>query len=350
MAVFQVLTILWSHPGFSICKGCDRLHPGDGLHPVAPQWYWEDCLSSVLQMERSWPWTIQACSGGCLLHDKVMCIYKMCTIVVMVAHNDFISLYLYSKAKFEFHHGDYEKQFLHAAGRKDKAGMVMNNPNQSVFLFLDRQHLQVGPPKQWKCKTRNVCTKCSLFFLHIFYRLQKLRPLFSSCAVSASTYHRISWPVGGWEISKTTFVHTCQTRRDIEDSSQGHWSKLPSFTSFSWIELNLCLELSFFVDHSFSFWHYFSFFLLFLIIPPTSQFWFGPPIYSTLNLSAFISTCTNIVFEWLFSWSSTVNNSNRRNSLYWGNKILKKKQTYVRGSLNMGLLFWTGFDIGDMNG
>lgn len=49
-----------------------------------------------------------------------------------------------SQAKFEFHHGDYEKQCLHALGRKDKAGMVMNNPNQSVFLFMDRQHLQVG--------------------------------------------------------------------------------------------------------------------------------------------------------------------------------------------------------------
>ncbi|KAF5901236.1 hypothetical protein DAT39_009054, partial [Clarias magur] len=46
------------------------------------------------------------------------------------------------QAKFEFHHGDYEKQFLHALGRKEKAGMVINNPNQSVFLFLDRQHLQ----------------------------------------------------------------------------------------------------------------------------------------------------------------------------------------------------------------
>ncbi len=51
------------------------------------------------------------------------------------------------QAKFEFHHGDYEKQFLHAVGRKDKAGMVMNNPNQSVFLFVDRQHLQVGSIK-----------------------------------------------------------------------------------------------------------------------------------------------------------------------------------------------------------
>lgn len=48
------------------------------------------------------------------------------------------------QAKFEFHHGDYEKQCLHALGRKDKAGMVMNNPSQSVFLFMDRQHLQVS--------------------------------------------------------------------------------------------------------------------------------------------------------------------------------------------------------------
>lgn len=59
------------------------------------------------------------------------------------------------KAKFEFLHGDYEKQFLHALGRKDKAGMVMNNPNQSVFLFLDRQHLQVSC--LWRLiKARNV--------------------------------------------------------------------------------------------------------------------------------------------------------------------------------------------------
>lgn len=55
------------------------------------------------------------------------------------------------QAKFEFHHGDYEKQFLHAVGRKDKAGMVMNNPNQSVFLFMDRQHLQVSQPIQKTC-------------------------------------------------------------------------------------------------------------------------------------------------------------------------------------------------------
>ncbi len=54
-----------SHWCFWICTGCDRLYPGDGLYPLAPQWYWEDCLSPVLQMERGWTWTIQACSGMC---------------------------------------------------------------------------------------------------------------------------------------------------------------------------------------------------------------------------------------------------------------------------------------------
>uniref|UniRef100_A0A803XWZ5 Chromosome 6 open reading frame 62 n=1 Tax=Meleagris gallopavo TaxID=9103 RepID=A0A803XWZ5_MELGA len=48
------------------------------------------------------------------------------------------------QAKFEFHHGDYEKQFLHVLSRKDKTGIVVNNPTQSVFLFIDRQHLQVS--------------------------------------------------------------------------------------------------------------------------------------------------------------------------------------------------------------
>lgn len=35
----------------SAATGCDRLHAGDGLHPLATQRYREDCLSAVLQME-----------------------------------------------------------------------------------------------------------------------------------------------------------------------------------------------------------------------------------------------------------------------------------------------------------
>ncbi|EGV94310.1 Uncharacterized protein KIAA0319 [Cricetulus griseus] len=54
------------------------------------------------------------------------------------------------RAKFEFHHGDYEKQFLHVLSRKDKTGIVVNNPNQSVFLFIDRQHLQFEESKVYQ--------------------------------------------------------------------------------------------------------------------------------------------------------------------------------------------------------
>ncbi|KAL4646947.1 hypothetical protein GN956_G9629 [Arapaima gigas] len=65
------------------------------------------------------------------------------------------------QVKFEFHHGDYEKQFLHATSRKDKAGMVMNNPSQSMFLFMDRQHLQASPqtPKA-KATIFKLCSIC----------------------------------------------------------------------------------------------------------------------------------------------------------------------------------------------
>lgn len=129
--------ILWS-----LVTGCNRLHTGDGFHSLAPQWYREDSVSSVLQMEGSRPWTLQACSGDKLLiYSRFGLVNKYSRVFIL------LFFFCIKKAKFEFHHGDYEKQFLHALGRKDKAGMVMNNPNQSVFLFLDRQHLQVSSGK-----------------------------------------------------------------------------------------------------------------------------------------------------------------------------------------------------------
>nr|XP_046197317.1 uncharacterized protein C6orf62 homolog [Oncorhynchus gorbuscha] len=68
-----------------------------------------------------------------------------------------ILCFVYPQAKFEFHHGDYEKQLLHAVGRRDKAGMVMNNPTQSVFLFMDRQHLQTPKTKATVFKLCSLC-------------------------------------------------------------------------------------------------------------------------------------------------------------------------------------------------
>ncbi|KAK2496433.1 hypothetical protein MC885_013807 [Smutsia gigantea] len=61
------------------------------------------------------------------------------------------------QAKFEFHHSDYEKQFLHVLSRKDKTGIVVNNPNQSVFLFIDRQHLQTPKNKATIFKLCSIC-------------------------------------------------------------------------------------------------------------------------------------------------------------------------------------------------
>ncbi|XP_060706153.1 uncharacterized protein C6orf62 homolog [Hemiscyllium ocellatum] len=61
------------------------------------------------------------------------------------------------QAKFEFHHGDYEKQFLHLLSRKDKAGLIINNPCQSIFLFIDRQHLQTPKTKAIIFKLCSVC-------------------------------------------------------------------------------------------------------------------------------------------------------------------------------------------------
>uniref|UniRef100_A0AC11BD68 Chromosome 6 open reading frame 62 n=1 Tax=Ovis aries TaxID=9940 RepID=A0AC11BD68_SHEEP len=54
----------------------------------------------------------------------------------------------------QFHHGDYEK---HVLSRKDKTGIVVNNPNQSVFLFIDRQHLQTPKNKATIFKLCSIC-------------------------------------------------------------------------------------------------------------------------------------------------------------------------------------------------
>lgn len=60
-------------------------------------------------------------------------------------------------------------------------------------------------------KTRPLET-CDYWFLFIFCRLLKPRPRFSSCAASACTYPRISWPAGVWETLRITSAHTCLIR------------------------------------------------------------------------------------------------------------------------------------------
>ena len=46
-------------------------------------------------------------------------------------------------ADFEFLSEDYEKQLMRLLTRKEKNGLIINNPAQSMFMFIDRQHLEV---------------------------------------------------------------------------------------------------------------------------------------------------------------------------------------------------------------
>ncbi|XP_062506878.1 uncharacterized protein C6orf62 homolog [Corticium candelabrum] len=46
------------------------------------------------------------------------------------------------KADFDYNHVDYERQLLRLLSRRDKTGLIINNPAQSMFMFVDRKHFQ----------------------------------------------------------------------------------------------------------------------------------------------------------------------------------------------------------------
>ena len=169
-----------------------------------------------------------------------------------------------------------------------------------------------------------------MFSVHLSCRLLKPRPQCSSCAASAYTCPRTSWPAGVWETSRITSAHTCLTKASC--FTQPHREKpfislLPKPSEanrcthlhpFLLKDLNLCLDLSFFCyllvlpsltrswfdshpcfsSHpkcsSSSLCHFFGL---------VSPFFFFPllPFHSLLltHPFLFIWTCTNIDFEWL---------------------------------------------------
>lgn len=63
--------------------------------------------------------------------------------------------------EFIFTHLDYEQQLMRLSGGKEKAGLIINNPQQTVFLFVDR-HVKNTPPKN-----RTVLFKLSSICLYI---------------------------------------------------------------------------------------------------------------------------------------------------------------------------------------
>ncbi|CAH1253681.1 uncharacterized protein C6orf62 homolog [Branchiostoma lanceolatum] len=67
------------------------------------------------------------------------------------------SAYKPMDAQFVFHHSDYEKQLMRLLARKDKAGLIINNPAQSMFLFVDRQHTETPKSKHIVFKLSSIC-------------------------------------------------------------------------------------------------------------------------------------------------------------------------------------------------
>ena len=47
------------------------------------------------------------------------------------------------QAHFEYLSKDYENQLLMLIGRRDKRGLIVINPAQTMFLFCDMHHMQV---------------------------------------------------------------------------------------------------------------------------------------------------------------------------------------------------------------
>jgi len=60
-------------------------------------------------------------------------------------------------ATFEFHQSDYEKQLMRLLIHKDRTGLIINNPSQAMFLFVDRQQMQTPKNKAIVFRLSSVC-------------------------------------------------------------------------------------------------------------------------------------------------------------------------------------------------
>lgn len=110
--------------------------------------------------------------------------------------------------------------------------------------WIDSTYRWVSPLKSCSCydqlKPQAVSPEHAspqMFSILLSCRLLKPRPQFSSCAASAFTCPRTSWPAGVWETSRITSAHTCLTRASY--STQLHREKpfpslLPKPSEANW--------------------------------------------------------------------------------------------------------------------
>lgn len=250
--------------------------------------------------------------------------------------------------------------------------------------WIDSTYRWVSPLKSCSCydqlKPQAVSPEHAspqMFSILLSCRLLKPRPQFSSCAASAFTCPRTSWPAGVWETSRITSAHTCLTRASY--STQLHREKpFPSLLPKP-SEANWCTHL-----HPFPFKRFelvlgsFLFLLLptrsplpdlkliqfpslFFFPPSHSQCffffslpfldWFPPPFfflfhsfsipsYSLIQFCLFEPARTLILSGWLFSWSHTVNSTG-----HWRNSLCCIKTGTNNTQVFTVVLRWTCFYI-----
>ena len=215
-----------------------------------------------------------------------------------------------------------------------------------------------------------------MFSIRLSCRLLKPRPQFSSCAASAFTCPRTSWPAGVWETSRITSAHTCLTRASyatqphreksfpslLPKPSEANWCThlhpfpfkrfelvlgsflfccyllvLPSLT-WSWFSSHPCfffffflpLTLPMFFFLSLPFLDWFPHFFLFHS--------FSIPSYSLIQFCLFEPARTLILSGWLFSWSRTVNSTG-----HWRNSLCCIKTGTNNTQVFTVVLRWTCF-------
>ncbi|XP_064624946.1 uncharacterized protein C6orf62 homolog [Lineus longissimus] len=61
------------------------------------------------------------------------------------------------KAEYSFQCKDYEKQLLRLIPKRDKSGLIINNPTQSMFLFVDKQDVQTANKRVIMFKLTSAC-------------------------------------------------------------------------------------------------------------------------------------------------------------------------------------------------
>jgi hypothetical protein len=65
--------------------------------------------------------------------------------------------FLVFQAEYSFQCKDYEKQLLRLIPKRDKSGLIINNPTQTMFLFVDKQDVQTSNKRVIMFKLTSAC-------------------------------------------------------------------------------------------------------------------------------------------------------------------------------------------------